>query len=1390
MLSPDVASHAPMTSAYPRILATLFALLLFLALGGSPAVAGLSATVRTEFVSQPYLGISPVFGRWNTAIPWVYNPSHAPAPFTDTDTMVSLIKEAMAEWEGVSGVRFDHRGTDATFQNKDDDGLVAIVWEDIGQSVAGGGPFRFLDRAKTLGYDPYTDGELKINRSYDWTLGGQHTTAMAARALKGLLVHELGHLMGLGHSDNPVSILYADPYNPVRHPLEDDITAARAFYGPSAHPTTVTGYTPPSAGASPLSESFLYLGSSGKDLPVTEITPTTSDADVLYFGARVSDPLTQTLELHVTDASGYLIHEATQTLSCPTGCAYLDHKISAVDILKGIPGQYHLYVTGNGQLWVDHPFTVTATHVWNHPPTASVFSYDASTGTATLVASDPEGDGISATWHIPGQGVVNETGFTGEASRTLTFPTAGEHTVFVALNDTGSRYDGSGRSSPAYAAGAGVQTLLRKVVTVADPLAGAYSIQGTFSGLAKDETLDLFALSDTTGLGGRVTVKGTGDTVAFTLQGLPSLADYRLFVPTTTYVGGYWGGEVGPVASALVNRTVSGLLDLSTGDVSAIHLQVTKGRTLNITLQGMTAETPVAVSAWSETSGMLITAMATTTTEGHATAVLTGVAPVADVLVFVQPDGEVYRSGFYHAPDATPVGFLQATRLDFSAGDQALTLTMEGGRTLRGTLENLPEGERARIQAWSDKTAQGGAVTVTLNGDYTLSGLLAADDYRLCIEVETRASGCYSGSEAVGLVGYSQAKTLDLSSDSLADISLTLQEGRTLSGTVTGFSETDAWVEAFSPSAGHWRTTQVEDDGTFVLQGLQKAGDYRVTVRAEGYKPPVAQTIDLLSETSAITHFNLFRGGRIQGNILGLTAGDVVTVEARSRTTGQGGEITVRATGSAPVPYLLDGLPNAEDVMIGLQTAHGRFFYGANGSTVRGRQQAGTLPPIVEGETVSDIHFDVNGAVSFKIVGRVEGMASLHPHQVVTLTAWSVEDGIFASTHRAGEGAFTLGGLPAGLYYLAVSAPGFVDVFYSLSGPTMAFEHATRLTVTADVENVTVALTEGHTLSGTVYHAGVGVPQASVTVWDNTLKAGGSAVSRLDGTYRIEGLPSGSYQVTAQAQAGREDREGVLVTGPTEQDLLLTLAAGSLRGTAEAGALLMLYGAEGAFVTSTVADSGGLYRFTGLEPGITYRVDGNTDGQLESVAWSGRATPTLATPEIILNLPVPTVFVVMETNLGSITLELDPGNAPISVANFLGYVDAGFYNNQIFHRVIDGFMVQGGLMATDQAARTAQPAIRNEAENGLKNLRGTIAMARTSDIDSATSQFFINLVDNAFLDHTAESFGYAVFGRVTEGMDVVEAIGKIATGSVLIGSRQFDDFPLTTIIILTARRQP
>ena len=175
--------------------------------------------------------------------------------------------------------------------------------------------------------------------------------------------------------------------------------------------------------------------------------------------------------------------------------------------------------------------------------------------------------------------------------------------------------------------------------------------------------------------------------------------------------------------------------------------------------------------------------------------------------------------------------------------------------------------------------------------------------------------------------------------------------------------------------------------------------------------------------------------------------------------------------------------------------------------------------------------------------------------------------------------------------------------------------------------------------------------------------------------------------------------------------------------------------------------------------------------------------------------------VVLETNKGAITVELFQDKAPVTVENFLKYVDDGHYDNVVFHRVIPGFMIQGGGFAAGKPIeeKESRAPIKNEGGNGLANKRGTLAMARTSDPNSASAQFFINLADNAFLDrpNAADRVGYAVFGQVVDGIDVVNEIAKVQTGRATAKARDgsgrlspqpFDDVPVAPVIITSAKR--
>ncbi len=188
-----------------------------------------------------------------------------------------------------------------------------------------------------------------------------------------------------------------------------------------------------------------------------------------------------------------------------------------------------------------------------------------------------------------------------------------------------------------------------------------------------------------------------------------------------------------------------------------------------------------------------------------------------------------------------------------------------------------------------------------------------------------------------------------------------------------------------------------------------------------------------------------------------------------------------------------------------------------------------------------------------------------------------------------------------------------------------------------------------------------------------------------------------------------------------------------------------------------------------------------TEAQSEAAAQDSATEETEAKTENDEKGENPMVLI--STNHGDIKLELDKEKAPITVENFLVYVNEGFYDDTIFHRVIPGFMVQGGGFEDGMNQKPTKDPIKNEADNGVTNNRGTVAMARTSVVDSATSQFFINLADNDFLNNGSRDFGYAVFGKVVEGMDVVDKIAALKTGT----SGPFRDVPEEAVTITSTK---
>ena len=185
---------------------------------------------------------------------------------------------------------------------------------------------------------------------------------------------------------------------------------------------------------------------------------------------------------------------------------------------------------------------------------------------------------------------------------------------------------------------------------------------------------------------------------------------------------------------------------------------------------------------------------------------------------------------------------------------------------------------------------------------------------------------------------------------------------------------------------------------------------------------------------------------------------------------------------------------------------------------------------------------------------------------------------------------------------------------------------------------------------------------------------------------------------------------------------------------------------------------------------------------LTVLAWGQAKTETKAAAK--------NPIVVMETTMGTIKIELFAGKAPITAKNFLDYVSAGFFDNTIFHRVVPGFVVQGGGYLENMTPKPIRPGIKNESKNGLKNLRGTLSMARYDNPDSATSQFFINLKDNSTLDPSGGGWGYAVFGKVIDGMAVVDKIAEVKTATKSVLGTPFENVPVQPVVVKSAKVVP
>ena len=457
--------------------------------------------------AYPALGINETFGRWTTTVRLVYDPDNVPTRFASNTKALALIRQAADQWEQVSGVRFEVVGVDAAAPDDDAlsvnrrDGLVRVHWAVTNGFAGLAGP-AFGTYDQNLGYYPYYDGDVKLNQD--------STTWDSDDELVSTLAHEFGHLIGLGHSENPVSIMYANPYNNLNYPREDDIRAAQALYGagsaaidPAAGVSTWKYSTPSAAPASvtqflfkandfTASDAFLSLESS-PTVAITSISNATPDNKFIRLNSGGLGGFSNTTAINIAativlvDPGGYVWDKTPWQLTCAARSACGGGFVSSVssETLKSYPGTWKFLVVDEAAntLLLSRTLTVSTSPVVNSAPIASVSVAAGSTSAQvrlTIAATDAEKQNITVIWHPPGSlldrngdgfldtELSEPLGSDGVAVQTIDFSQVGTYTLFVELIDDGVRYDGS--LAGASSAGEGFSNLLRLTVNL--PLSG------------------------------------------------------------------------------------------------------------------------------------------------------------------------------------------------------------------------------------------------------------------------------------------------------------------------------------------------------------------------------------------------------------------------------------------------------------------------------------------------------------------------------------------------------------------------------------------------------------------------------------------------------------------------------------------------------------------------------------------------------------------------------------------------------------------------------------------------------------------------------------------------------------------------------------------------------
>jgi len=441
----------------------LVVVLLALAIISTPAYA--SKDGDREAAGLEKLGIGATFGRWpDGVVSWQYNPANEPAFYSDDAAFVALLQQAMQEIEDAAGVDFQYQGISGATVLDYTDLVVTVGWDALGGSAGVAGPSSTNDQIMQLGYWRYKDGAVRFNFGINWD---ENDTEASDNKLIQVATHELLHLLGIGHSDNPVSIMYADPYTNLNHLRADDIDALRLMYGPSLAPASPVPFSPPADNVgNQVMNSWIGVSDAPFDSQTTVSDPETSSH--LVVGWREQQGGHGPITFYLTDPDGFVYRKFVETVDCGFCDAY--STIVSMDALRTYPGEWKAHVVLADDLEVTHTLTNNfAAPVTNQAPPATLdFSTTAGPAPLTVdmdltIGADNEGDIVSASWHIPTDGETLYTPGTssGQDSQQVTFTQDGDYEIYVTVNDSWVRY-GSGGS----AAGDGYRQLFRQVISV------------------------------------------------------------------------------------------------------------------------------------------------------------------------------------------------------------------------------------------------------------------------------------------------------------------------------------------------------------------------------------------------------------------------------------------------------------------------------------------------------------------------------------------------------------------------------------------------------------------------------------------------------------------------------------------------------------------------------------------------------------------------------------------------------------------------------------------------------------------------------------------------------------------------------------------------------------